>query len=79
MYFLGREYNRFEKEYETLIDEMYISLLQNPLFVQALKNVGDKYIMHAMGEEDKSKTTFTREEFERELNILKDYVISKHR
>lgn len=79
VYFLGKEYDRFDKKYELLLDEMYVCMLQNPLFVQALKNVGDKYIMHAMGEEDSKKTTFSRFEFEKELNALKDYVISKHR
>ncbi len=79
VYFLGKEYDRYSKEYELLLDEMYVSMLQNPLFVQALKNVGDKYILHAMGEEDRNKTTFSREEFEKELNILKAYVVSKHR
>lgn len=79
IYFLDKEYDRKGKDYELLIDEMYVSMLQNPLFVQALKNVGNKYILHAMGEEDKSKTTFSRAEFELELNALKDYVISKSR
>ena len=79
VYFLGKEYDRFSKEYELLIDEMYVSLLFNPLFVQALKNIGDKYILHAMGELDKNKTTFSRQEFELELNALKEYVKLKHR
>ena len=78
LYFLGKEIDRNSAEYEDFIDELYVSMLQNPLFVQALKNVGDKYIMHAMGETDKSKTTFTRFEFEKQLNTLKDYVL-KHR
>ena len=79
VYFWGKEFDRNSNEYEDFIDEVYVSLLQNPLFVQALKNVKDKYIMHAMGETDKSKTTFTRFEFEKQLNALKDYVFSKHR
>lgn len=77
VYFLGKEMNRDSKEYEDFIDELYVSLIQNPLFVQALKNVGNRYILHSIGVEDKSKTTFTRTEFEKELNAIKDYVLSK--
>ena len=65
---------RDSKEYESFIDEMYVSLLMNPLFLGAIKNVKDKYIMHAMGNSDSHETTFTRYEFERELNCLKEFV-----
>lgn len=77
VYFLGKEMNRDSKDYEDFVDEIYVSLIQNPLFVQALKNVGNRYILHSIGLEDKTKTTFTRAEFEKELNIIKDYVLSK--
>ena len=78
VYFLGKEIERDSKKYEDFIDELYVSLLQNPLFVRALKNVGNRYILHSIGVEDKTKTTFTREEFEKELNAIKDYVLSKN-
>ena len=77
VYFSGKAMLRNSKEYENFIDELYVSLIQNPLFVQALKNVGNRYILHSIGVEDKTKTTFTREEFERELNTVKDFVLSK--
>lgn len=77
LYFLGKKMNRFGKDYEDFIDELYISAIQNPLFKSALKNIGSKYILHAMGEPNKENTSFTREEFERELNCLKDFVIFK--
>lgn len=73
VFFKGKQYNRNGKNYSRLIDKMYMGLLQNPLFMSALKNVGDKYILHSIGETDKTKTTFTRYEFEFELNCLKDY------
>ena len=53
---------------------MYIALLQNPLYRSALKKVGNKYILHALGGKTKQDTVFTRYEFERELNMLKDFV-----
>ena len=74
VYFLGKPIERNSKQYEDFIDEMYVALLFNPLFVNALKNVNDKYIMHAMGCPDSSKTTFTRFEYEKELNCLKEFV-----
>lgn len=77
VYFLGKEYDRFGKDYENLIDELYISAIQNPIYRNVLKNVKEKYILHAMGELDNTKTSFTRQEFEKELNILKDFVIYK--
>lgn len=75
IYFLGKKYDRHSKEYEDLCDELYCALLQNPLYVGTLKAVENKYILHAIGEEDASKTVFSRFEFEKELNCLKDYCL----
>lgn len=75
VYFMGKKIDRFAKEYESMVDELYVSMLLNPLFVNALKNVGEKYIMHSIGLEDKNETVFTRYEFEKQLNCLKDYCI----
>ena len=75
IYFMGKQYLRDSKEYDTLVDELYVSLLQNPLYVNALKNIGNKYILHAIGETDKTKTVFTRYEFEKQLNCLKEYCL----
>ena len=74
VYYFGKSMKRDGKDYDDFIDEMYVSLLFNPLFVGALKNAENKYIMHAMGVEDKTETTFTRYEFEFMLNCLKEYV-----
>lgn len=74
VHFLGSAIKRDSKDYEDFIDEMYVAMLFNPLFVGALKNVNNKYIMHAMGCLDANETTFTRFEFEKQLNCLKEYV-----
>ena len=74
VHYFGKTMYRDSKEYDDFVDEMYVSLLFNPLFVGALKNAENKYIMHAMGVESKSETTFTRYEFEFMLNCLKEYV-----
>lgn len=74
IYFQGKAMKRDSKEYEDFIDELYVSAIQNPLYRNVLKNVGDKYIMHALGEKSKENTVFTRFEFEYQLNALKAYV-----
>ena len=65
---------RDSKEFDDFIDEMYVSILQNPLYRNCLKKAGDKYILHALGGKTKLDTVFTRYEFEYELNALKAYV-----
>ena len=73
VYWQGNPINRFSKEYEDLVDELYISAIQNPLYRSALKKF-DKYILHEMGNTDKTETVFTRYEFEKQLNCLKDFL-----
>ncbi len=75
VWFLGKPYDRFSKEYENLVDELYVSVLKNPIYVQALENVGKKDILHMIGCEDKNETVFSRQEFEFELNCLKEYCL----
>ena len=73
IYFQGTPINRFSKEYKDLIDELYISAIQNPLYRTALKNC-DVYILHSIGNADEKETVFTRYEFEYTLNSLKDFL-----
>lgn len=73
IYWQGKEIDRFSKEYDELIDELYISAIQNPLYRSALKKC-NKNIIHTMGETEKSETVFTRYEFEKQLNCLKDFL-----
>ena len=78
IYWQGKAIKRKSKEYELLIDELYISAIQNPLYRNILSNC-DKQIIHSIGENDKKETTFTRYEFEFELNCLKDFIQSKNK
>ena len=73
IYWQGKEIDRFSKEYDELIDELYISAIQNPLYRSALKKC-NKNVIHTMGETEKSETVFTRYEFEKQLNCLKDFL-----
>ena len=74
VYFQGKAIDRNSMQYVDFIDELYISAIQNPLYRNVLKNVGNKHILHAMGEKSKDLTVFTRYEFEYQLNALKAYV-----
>lgn len=78
IYWQGKAIKRESKEYELLIDELYISAIQNPLYRNILSNC-DKQVIHSIGENDKKETTFTRYEFEFELNCLKDFIQSKNK
>ena len=73
LYWQGKEMNRYSKEYDDFLDELYVSAISNPLYRGMLKNI-DKYILHSMGKKNKEETVFTRYEFERMLNCLKEYV-----
>ena len=73
VFWQGKEINRFSKEYDDLVDELYISAIPNPLYRNILKTP-DRDIIHTMGEETKEETVFTRYEFELQLNCLKDFL-----
>ena len=73
VYWQGQPIDRFSKEYDDLVDELYISAIQNPLYRNLLINC-DRDIIHIMGETEKTETVFTRYEFERQLNCLKDFL-----
>lgn len=73
IYWQGKPIKRDSKDYELLVDELYVSAIQNPLYRNALLNC-NKSIIHSIGNTDKKETTFTRYEFEFELNCLKDFL-----
>ena len=73
LYWQGESINRFGKEYDDLVNELYISAIQNPLYRTLLKNV-EKDIIHTLGALNKEETVFTRYEFEYQLNCLKEFV-----
>ena len=67
IYFKGKKIKRDSLEYDLLIDELYISALQNEFYRNAIKNCSLP-IIHAIGENDKNETVLTRYEFEFMLN-----------
>lgn len=76
IYWQGDEIDRYSEEYDNLIDELYISAIQNPLYRSAIKKC-NVYIMHSIGAKEKNETVFTRYEFEKQLNCLKDFLKTK--
>jgi len=73
IYWQGQEIDRYSSEYDELVDELYISAIQNPLYRNVLK-ICNVYIMHSIGGKEKSDTVFTRYEFEKQLNCLKEFL-----
>lgn len=73
LYWQGNAIDRYSEEYDNMVDELYISAIQNPLYRNILKTC-DRNIIHSMGEVEKSETVFTRYEFEKQLNCLKDFL-----
>ena len=63
----------YSQKYDDIVDELYISAIQNPLYRNILKET-NRQILHTIGEKEKRETVFTRYEFEKELNCLKDFL-----
>ena len=78
VYWRGKPIKRESEEYEQLIDELYISALQNPLYRNILKNC-DRPVIHSIGETEKSKTVFTRYEFEYQINSLISFLKNRNK
>lgn len=73
VYWQGKPIDRYSEEYDDLVDELYISAIQNPLYRSVLKNC-TRDIIHTIGTKEKTETVFTRYEFEKELNCLRDFL-----
>lgn len=77
LYWQGKPINRDGQDYQNFIDELYLSVAKNPLYRRALKASGDKYLLHAIGVEDKTYTVLTREEYELRMNSLRAFLQNK--
>lgn len=73
LYFQGTLLKRDSAEYEAVVDELYISAAQNPLYRQALKNA-DRMLIHSIGKTDKNETVLTRLEYETVINTLSAFL-----
>ena len=70
----GEPIKRDSSEYDRLVEEIYISAYQNPLYRNILLRIpADKRIVHSIGKQHKTQTVLTRLEFETNLNSLKGF------
>ncbi|MBE7076358.1 MAG: hypothetical protein E7374_00500 [Clostridiales bacterium] len=74
LYWQGKEIVRESEEYQLFLDELYLSVLKNPLYQQFLLATENKYILHHIGCENANETVLTRFEYEQRLNSLRAYL-----
>lgn len=71
LYWDGCLHDRFEPEYQYLLNKAYEALFHNKAFRNALKATNDKVITHKMGSDDMSRTILTEYEFCSRLMVLR--------
>ena len=73
LYWQGIEYNRQSDKFFNLIKRAFESCYnQNEIFQKALASTKGIKLTHSMGQNDKTKTIFTTDEFIKILNELRD-------
>ncbi len=77
VYWRGKAIKRDSKDYDNIIDELYISAIQNVFYRNIIKNC-KLPIVHIIGENLKKETVFTRYEFEYMLNCLNAFLNNKN-
>ena len=74
LYWQGKPMKRDSQEYQEFLDELYLSVVKNPLYKRILLASGSKYLLHHIGNEDSSQTVLSRFEYEQRLNALRVYI-----
>jgi len=74
LYWQGKPFKRDSDDYQTFLDELYLSAAKNPLYKKCLLSTENKYLLHHIGKEDKHETVLTRFEYEQRLNSLREYL-----
>jgi hypothetical protein len=77
LYFDGKEINRYSIEYQQFLNELYLSLLNVKSFAEALKNTGNKELIHLDGKLNPTETILTPKEYILRLEYMRDYLINK--
>ena len=77
LYWQGKPMKRDSLEYQTFLDELYLSAVKNPLYKKCLLSTQNKYILHHIGKEEIFETVLTRFEYEQRLNALREYIQTK--
>jgi hypothetical protein len=76
LYFNGKKINRFGIEYQQLLNDLYLSLMNNPFFANSLKNTKEKVLLHSDGKLDSSETTLTPREYILRLECMREYLLN---
>ena len=63
LYWKGTKVDRFSKEYQSLLEKAYRSMLANPNFKQALVDSKRKILLHTIGKTMRKNTVLTWWEF----------------
>ena len=74
LYWQGKPMVRNSEEYQIFLDELYMSVLKNPLYQRALLATGNKYILHHIGNPNPNETVLTRYEYENRLATLRAFL-----
>lgn len=74
LYWQGKPMIRNSEDYQNFLDELYISVLKNPLYQRALLATGEKYILHHIGNSNPNETVLTRYEYENRLETLRAFL-----
>lgn len=74
LYWQGKEIKRNSKEYQTFLDELYLSALKNLLYKRALISSGNKYLIHHIGRDNINETVLTRYEYESRLYYIREFL-----
>ena len=70
LYWQGKPIKRTSEEYQLFLDELYLSVLKNPLYLRALIATNNKYLLHHIGRTNQNETVLTRYEYESRLYAL---------
>ena len=71
LYWQGKVYPRYSKEYQDLLDRAYDALYENQGFKAALAATGNAVLTHSVGKNKKGETVLTVQEFCSRLNKLR--------
>jgi len=75
LYFEGKKIDRYDIEYQELLNELYLSLCSNSTFENSLKATGDRELLYSSGIEDPTKTLLTSREFADRLKIIRNAIL----
>lgn len=73
LWWKGKAYNRDSKEYQELLDNVYLALFdQNEGYRKALIKTGNKKLIHSIGKKDITSTVLTEQELCSRLTNLRE-------